>query len=326
LINYMIWPIVALGGIAVFFGIVLAYASKKFAVEVDPKVTEVREVLPGANCGACGYPGCDGLADAVARGEAPVNACPVGGAELAAKLAVIMGVEAGSVERQVARVICCGDNKNANEKYEYQGIEDCKAAEMLAGGSKSCRYGCTGLGTCVRECPFDAIHIVNGIAVVDEDKCTACKKCIAVCPKGIIELVPVSKKVRVLCKNLEKGKATMQTCKVGCIACQKCVKACKFDAIHVENNLARIDYDKCVNCMMCAEVCPTKTIYANFAERPKAFIDEEKCIGCTICKKHCNFEAIEGELKAKHKVLEDKCVGCSQCSVKCPKDAIEMKK
>jgi electron transport complex protein RnfB len=222
-------------------------------------------------------------------------------------------------------VICCGDNNNAKEKYEYQGIQDCKAAEMLAGGSKSCRYGCTGLGTCVRECPFDAIHVVNGVAVVDEDKCTACKKCIAVCPKQIIELVPVSKKVRVLCKNLEKGKSVMNVCKVGCIACQKCVKACKFDAIHVENNIAKIDYEKCVNCMMCAEVCPTKTIYANFADRKKAFIDEDKCIGCTICKKHCNFEAIEGELKGKHKVLDDKCVGCSQCSVKCPKDAIEMK-
>jgi electron transport complex protein RnfB len=325
LFNNIIWPVIALGGIAVFFGIVLAYASKKFAVEVDPRVTDVRNVLPGANCGGCGYAGCDALADAIVKGDAPITACPVGGSELAAKIAVLMGVEASSMERQVARVICCGDNNNAKEKYEYQGIQDCKAAEMLAGGSKSCRYGCTGLGTCVRECPFDAIHVVNGVAVVDEDKCTACKKCIAVCPKQIIELVPVSKKVRVLCKNLEKGKSVMNVCKVGCIACQKCVKACKFDAIHVENNIAKIDYEKCVNCMMCAEVCPTKTIYANFADRKKAFIDEDKCIGCTICKKHCNFEAIEGELKDKHKVLDDKCVGCSQCSVKCPKDAIEMK-
>lgn len=318
-------PVIVLGGMAIFFGIVLAYASKKFAVESDPKAVEVRSVLPGANCGGCGYAGCDALAESIAKGEAPISACPVGGAALAVKIAEIMGVEAGSMERQVARVICCGDKNNANEKYEYQGIMDCKAAEMLAGGSKSCRYGCTGLGTCERECPFDAIHVINGVAVVDEEKCTACKKCIAVCPKGIIELVPVSKKVRVLCKNLEKGKAVMDVCKVGCIACQKCVKTCKFDAIKVENNVAKIDYSKCTNCMMCAEVCPTKTIYANFADRKKAFITEDKCIGCTICKKHCNFEAIEGELKNKHKVLDDKCVGCSQCSVKCPKDAIEMK-
>lgn len=323
--NIVLWPVVTLGGLAIFFGMVLAFASKKFAVEVDPRVTDIRNVLPGANCGGCGFAGCDALAEAIVRGDAAITACPVGGSELAAKIAALMGVEAGSMEKQVARVICCGDKNNAKEKYEYFGIEDCKAAEMLAGGSKSCRFGCTGLGTCVKACPFDAIHVVNGVAVVDEEKCTACKKCIAVCPKNIIELVPVSKEVRVLCKNTEKGKAVMEACKVGCIACQKCVKACKFDAIVFENNLARIDYSKCVNCMMCAEACPTKTIYANFKNRKKAFIDDEKCIGCTICKKHCNFEAIEGELKGKHKILEDKCVGCSQCGVKCPKKAIEMK-
>lgn len=325
MINNIIWPVIALGGIAVFFGIVLAFASKKFAVETDPRVTDVRNVLPGANCGGCGYAGCDALAEAIVRGDVTISSCPVGGDEIAAKIAEVMGVEADTTERQVARVICCGDKDNAKEKYEYQGILDCKAAEMLAGGSKSCRYGCTGLGTCVRECPFDAIHVVNGVAVVDEDKCTACKKCIAVCPKNIIELVPVSKKVRVLCKNQDKGKATMQACSVGCIACQKCVKACKFDAIKVENNVAKIDYSKCVNCMMCAEVCPTKSIYANFADRKKAFINDDKCIGCTICTKNCNFGAIEGELKSKHKVLDDKCVGCGQCTLKCPKDAIEMK-
>lgn len=327
MINSIIWPVIVLGGIAIFFGIVLAYAAKKFAVEADPKVGEIRNLLPGANCGACGYTGCDPCAEAIAKGDAPVSVCCVGGAALAAKLAAFMGVEASGsgAERQVARVICSGDKDNAKEKYEYQGIKDCKAAEMLAGGSKSCRFGCTGLGTCVKECPFDAIHVVNGVAVVDEEKCTACKKCIAACPKGIIEMVPVSKKVRVLCKNLDKGKSVIETCKVGCIACQKCLKACKFGAITVENNVAKIDYSKCVNCMMCAEVCPTKATYANFAGRKKAFIVDEKCIGCTICKKNCNFEAIEGELKGKHKVLDDKCVGCSQCSVKCPKDAIEMK-
>lgn len=321
----MILPVIVLGGIAIFFGIVLAYASKKFAVEVDPRVTDIRDILPGANCGGCGFAGCDALAEAIVKGDAPVSGCPVGGPALAEKIAKLMGVEAGNLERQVARVICCGDKDNAKEKYEFQGIHDCNAAEMLAGGPKGCRYGCTGLGSCVRVCPFDAIHVINGVAVVDEEKCTACGKCIAVCPKKIIELVPISKKVRVLCKNLDKGKATMQVCKVGCIACQKCVKACKFDAIKVENNVAKIDYSKCTNCMMCAEVCPTKTIYANFAERKKAFINEDKCIGCTICIKNCNFEAIEGELKSKHKVLDDKCVGCSQCYEKCPKDAIEMR-
>lgn len=267
--NNILWPVLSLGGLAIFFGIVLAYASKKFAVEVNPKAAEVREVLPSANCGGCGFAGCDALAGAIVSGEASINACPVGGAPLAAKLAEIMGVKAEATERQVARVLCSGDINNANKKYEYQGITDCKAAEALAGGAKSCRYGCTGLGTCERVCPFDAIHVVNGVAVVDEKKCKACKRCIAVCPKNIIELVPASREVRVLCKNQEKGKTVMEACKVGCIACQKCVKTCKFDAIVFENNLARIDYSKCTNCMMCAEACPTKAIYANFNNRKK---------------------------------------------------------
>lgn len=301
----ILWPVITLGGLAIFFGIVLTYASKKFAVEVDPRVTDVRTVLPGANCGGCGFAGCDAFADAIVSGKAPITGCPVGGGELAVQIGAIMGMTADAAEKKVARVICCGDSNNAKEKYEYQGITDCKAAEALAGGSKSCRYGCTGLGTCVKACPFDAIHVKNGVAVVDEEKCTACSKCIAVCPKNIIDLVPISKEVRVLCKNQEKGKAVMESCKVGCIACQKCVKACKFDAIVFENNLARIDYSKCVNCMMCAEACPTKTIYANFNNRKKAYVVDEKCIGCTICSKNCNFDAIEGELKGKHKVLEE---------------------
>ncbi len=321
----ILWPTLTLGGLAIFFGVVLTFASKKFAVEVDPRVTDIRGHLPGANCGGCGYAGCDAFADAIVKGEAPITACPVGGAEMVNQLAQVMGVTADVTEKHVARVVCCGDKNSAKEKYEYQGIHDCKAAELLAGGSKSCKYGCTGLGTCVKACPFDAIHVVNGVALVDEKKCTACKKCIEVCPKNVIELVPISKQVRVLCKNVEKGKAVNEVCKTGCISCQKCVKTCKFDAIIFENNIAKVDYSKCTNCMMCAEACPTKTIYANFENRKKAHINDEKCIGCTICKKHCNFEAIEGELKGKHKIVSDKCVGCSACHAKCPKKAIEMK-
>ncbi len=262
MINELLWPTITLGGLAVFFGIVLTYASKKFEVKTDPRVEEIRFLLPGANCGACGYAGCDALAESIVEGRASANACPVGGLELAKKVADIMGVEAKGSERMVARVICNGNMDNAKEKYKYQGIEDCKAAEMLAGGSKACKFGCTGLGSCEMVCPFDAIHVINGVAVVNEEKCTACKKCIEVCPKGIIELVPISKKVRVLCKNTDKGKDVMGVCKVGCIGCRRCVKACEFDAIAVNNNLAKIDYEKCTNCMACVEVCPTKTIYA----------------------------------------------------------------
>lgn len=261
MINELVWPVVTLGGLAIFFGIVLAYASKKFAVEIDPKVEQIRFLLPGANCGACGYAGCDALAESIANGSAVINACPVGGAKLSQSIAEIMGVTAIDSERMIARVICNGNKDNAKEKYIYQGIEDCKAAEMLAGGSKGCKYGCMGLGTCEKVCPFDAIHVINGVAVVDEEKCTACKKCIEACPKNIITLVPTSKKVRVLCKNTDKGKAVMSVCKVGCIGCQRCVKACKFDAISVSNNLAEIDYDKCTNCMECVKVCPTNSIF-----------------------------------------------------------------
>lgn len=270
MINKLIWPIITLGGLAIFFGIVLTYASKKFAVKSDPKIGEIRFVLPGANCGGCGYAGCDALAEAIVNGDAPVNACPVGGAEVAKKVADIMGVSTEKSERMVARVMCGGDKDSARNKYEYQGIQDCKAADMLAGGPKGCRFGCTGLGTCESTCPFDAIHVVNGVAVVDEDKCTACKKCIEVCPKHIIELVPVSNQVMVLCKNTNKGKAVMEVCKAGCIGCQKCVKTCQFDAITFENNLAKIDYSKCTNCMACAEVCPIKGIYVDLTDRKRA--------------------------------------------------------
>lgn len=325
MLNELIWPVVTLGILAVFFGIVLTYASKKFAVVTDPKVEQIRDILPGANCGACGYAGCDALADAIAKGESAVSACPVCTQDAIEKIADVLGVAADNSERMVARVICNGNSENAKEKYEYQGIEDCKAAQMIAGGPKACPYGCTGLGTCERVCPFDAIHVIDGVAIVDEEKCTACKKCIEACPKDIIELVPASKHVRVLCNSVDKGKAVMSVCKVGCIGCQRCVKACEFDAMTFQDNLAKIDYSKCTNCMVCAEVCPTKTIYADFSKRKKAYINEELCIGCTLCKKACKFDAIEGELKGKHKITEDKCLGCGQCEIKCPQDAIIMK-
>lgn len=323
--NNIIAPILSLGGLGLLFGAGLAVASKVFAVEVDPKVVKIREALPGANCGACGYPGCDGFANAVAEGKAPVNGCPVGGAECAEKIGEIMGVNAEATEKKVARVICQGTTCNAKEKYEYIGIKDCKAAAMVAGGNKSCEYGCLGFGTCVDACQFDAIQIVGGIAKIDTEKCTACGKCIEVCPKHVIDMVPYSQKVVIDCNSEDFGKNVKASCSVGCIGCQICVKACPVGAIDFENNLAKIDYDKCIQCMICAEKCPTKAIWADFESRKKAEIVEDKCIGCTICAKNCPVDAIEGELKQPHKVIEDKCVGCGICNEKCPKDAIMMK-
>lgn len=323
MLENILWPVVSLGIMSLVFGVGLALASKKFAVEIDPKVEEVRQVLPGANCGGCGFAGCDSYAEAVVAGEAWATACPPGGSDVMAKIADILGIPLDAQERNVASVMCAGPCTEENKKYQYHGIAGCRAVSMLSGGNKGCSYGCLGLGTCKNNCPFDAISISgDGIAVVNEDKCTGCGRCTEVCPRGIIQLVPASQGVRVLCSSKDRGKTVKEYCKVGCIGCQICVRACKFDAITFEDNLPKIDYDKCTGCMVCVEKCPTKSIHGDLSKRKTASIDQDGCIGCTVCIKACKFDAIEGERKQKHKVLEDKCVGCGLCAVKCPKDAI----
>ncbi len=268
----ILMPVLSLGGMSLLFGAGLAFAFQKFAIGTDPKEEQIRQVLPGVNCGACGYPGCDGFAAAVAAGQAPITGCTVGGSSVAQDIGLIMGLEAEETQRKVAKVLCAGDCDKATNKYHYDGIEDCVAASMLADGPKECSFGCLGLGTCVRACPFDAIYIDKGIAVVDEEKCTGCEICVAVCPKNIIEMIPVSSQVQVMCKSEDKGRDVRKYCTVGCIACKICERACEYDAIKVENNVARIDYDKCVNCMVCAEKCPTKSIYADFENRRPEFV------------------------------------------------------
>ena len=243
----------------VVFALLLGIAAKVFAVEVDERIPQVRDCLPGANCGGCGFPGCDGLAAAIVEGKAPVNGCPVGGAAAEAKIAEVMGVEADGAEPMVAHVHCNG-GCNAIDKTKYDGLQDCSAAMRVAGGPKECAYGCMGLGSCVKECAFDALHIVDGKALVDPEKCVACGKCVAACPKKLIDLVPKSKKVHVNCKNQDKGAQAMKVCSNSCIGCMKCEKTCKFDAIHVINNVAVIDYDKCKNCKMCSKACPKNAI------------------------------------------------------------------
>ncbi|PAB61381.1 RnfABCDGE type electron transport complex subunit B [Anaeromicrobium sediminis] len=325
-LSTMLVPIASLGGMGLLFGAGLAFASQKFAVEVDPRITAIGEALPGANCGGCGYPGCGGFATAVVEGKAPVNGCPVGGSECAEKIGEIMGISAGGGVKKVARVICNGTSDNCKEKYDYSGIEDCKAAAMLGGGAKSCSYACLGLGTCVKACGFDAIEITDdGVASINPDKCVACGKCLDVCPKNVIDMVPYEQEVVIECNNKERGKTVKDNCSVGCIGCQICVKSCPFEAITFENNLAKIDYEKCTNCMVCVEKCPTKAIYGDLENRKKAYIEEESCVGCTICKRQCPVDAIEGELKQKHKIIEDKCIGCGACEAKCPKKCITMK-
>ena len=325
-LGQLLKPVLSLGGLSLLFGVGLGVAAKKFAVDQDPKIDLVRDALPGANCGACGYPGCDGLAAAIVAGEAPVDACPVGGRPTVDKVSSIMGVEAKAFSESVARVLCQGDCEKATEKYKYEGISDCKAAAMLQGGQKSCQFACLGLGNCERACPFDAIHVnEKGIAEVDKDKCTSCGICVEECPKDLIELIPKSSLVQVACKSEDKGRQVKSYCDIGCIGCRICVKACQFDAIDFDNNLASIDYEKCVNCMVCAEKCPTGSIYADFDMRKTAHINKELCVGCGICKRHCKFDAIEGAKKEKHWILDDKCTGCGECVESCPVKAISMK-
>lgn len=312
-----------LGVMGLIFGAVLAFAAQKFAVEVDEKEAKILEVLPGANCGGCGYPGCGGMAAAMAKGEAPVNGCPVGGASVAEKVAVIMGVEAESGEKMVAHVMCKGTCDKAVDKYEYQGISDCRAAAALINGPKSCSFGCLGLGTCVSVCAFGALSIVDGVAVVDKEKCVLCGKCIDICPKGLIEKVPAKQEVIVECNSKDKGKVVKVNCSAGCIGCKACEKACPVDAIVVENNLAKIDYSKCIGCKVCVEKCPKDVISGDISDRRKVAIDEEKCIGCTACARACKFGAIEGEKKKPHKVDPEKCKGCHLCVQKCKKGAMK---
>ncbi|MBS4960968.1 MAG: RnfABCDGE type electron transport complex subunit B [Clostridiales bacterium] len=256
-VSTIVNSVLSIGGLGVVLGAGLGYAGEVFAVETDPKLIEIRDALPGANCGACGYPGCDGCAAAILEGKAPVNACPVGGATSADKIGAIMGIEASAAEKMVAFVKCAGTCNAAKNKYDYYGIEDCTMASQLAGGGqKSCTYGCLGYGSCVKACQFDAIHIVDGVAKVDPEKCVSCGQCVAACPKKLIELLPAKKKVKVQCSSKDAGKAVIQNCSVGCIACKICEKACPFDAIHVIDNIAVIDYEKCKGCGICANKCP----------------------------------------------------------------------
>ena len=253
----IISAVCVVGGTGLLFGLLLAFAAHIFAVKKDERAERITEVLPGANCGSCGYAGCSAYAEAVVNEGAPVNACTVGKAPVAQKIADIMGVEAGEV---VARVMCAGDRASVVYKFDYKGIKDCAAAAKFAGGAKKCESGCLGLGHCANVCPFGAIKIKNGVAVVDDTLCQACGKCIKECPKHIIKLVPKNQRHWVLCSNPEMGKFVNQYCKKGCIGCKLCEKECHFDAIHVVDNHAIIDYDKCKNCGLCAKKCPRGVI------------------------------------------------------------------
>ena len=261
-IQVVLVSVLVVGGAGLIIGLLLGLAGKKFAVEVDERETLVREALPGNNCGGCGYPGCDGAAAAVVKGEAPVTVCPVGGAACAKAMGEIMGQEVGETVRMTAFTKCGGDCEKAKTNYDYTGVEDCAMVPFVpGGGAKKCSYGCLGYGSCVKACAFDAIRIVNGVAVVDKEACKACGACVRTCPKHLIELVPYAgADYHVVCNSSDKGKLVMDACEIGCIGCKKCEKNCPSEAIKVENGVAHIDYEKCTNCGTCMEVCPRGTI------------------------------------------------------------------
>jgi len=253
-------PILTLGFLGLVFGIGLAIASKRLAVQIDPRLDRVHGLLPGANCGACGGAGCFGFAEDILSGKRNIAACKVAEEKAKEKIAELLGQKLELKEKSIATLHCYG-GKKVKDRFLYEGIKECVAANLVLGGQKSCVYGCLGFGDCEKVCPFGAIKMSDeGLPVVDESKCKACNKCVEICPKKLFSLIPVTHKIYVACKSHALGKDTKAVCPVGCIACKKCEQVCPVDAIHVVDNLAIIDYNKCTSCGECVEACPVKTI------------------------------------------------------------------
>lgn len=253
-------PILIFAALGLLAGVLLTIASKVFAVKTDERIGEIDEILPHANCGACGFAGCSDYADAVVTKAAATNLCKPGGTETAKKVAAIMGTEAIAIKPEIAIVRCRGNCNAVKVKYEFQGVSSCQAAKRLFGGEKACAYGCFGLGDCARACTHDAIHIIDGIADIQPGLCVACGQCAKVCPNKLITMRSTLKHFDVRCSSHDNGRITKLNCKNGCIGCRICERKCLHKAITVTENLATIDYEKCAGCGICRENCPTGAI------------------------------------------------------------------
>lgn len=298
--DFIFSAVIVLCAIALLSAVVLYVCSKKFAVKEDPRLGEVTELLPGANCGGCGFPGCSGMADALVKGADTGSIdglnCPVGGQAVMSKIADFLGMAATNAEPMVAVVRCNGTCEFRPKIAEYDGLRTCSAMNSTGAGETACGYGCLGCGDCTAVCNFDAIHmnVETGLPEVDEDKCTSCGACVKACPRNIIELRKKgikNRRVYVRCVNKDKGAAARKACQVACIGCGKCQKECEFDAITIENNLSYIDFNKCRLCRKCVDVCPTNAIIAvNFPVR--------KSVSSEIQQKTTENKQIKKEVEA----------------------------
>lgn len=277
--DFIFTAVLVLGAIALVASVVLFVISKKFAVHEDPRIGQVAELLPGANCGGCGFPGCSGMADALVKGADTGSIdglrCPVGGDDVMNQVADLLGMAMANSEPMVAVVRCNGSCENRPRIAEYDGLRTCEAMNSTGAGETGCGYGCLGCGDCTKACQFGAISMnaETGLPEVDEEKCTSCGACVKACPRHIIELRkkgPKGRRVYVQCVNKDKGPIAKKACAVACIGCGKCQKVCKFEAITVENNLSYIDYNKCKMCTKCVDECPTGAIIkVNFPVKKK---------------------------------------------------------
>lgn len=316
--------VIVLGGLGLLLGLGLTFAYIKLAVVPSEVEKKLLDVLPGVNCGACGFPGCAGFAAALAKQGKDAGFCPVGGQEVESKVSEILGIAASEIEPMVAVLRCQGGKDRTRERFDYDGLMDCVAANLIQRGSKACEYGCLGYGNCERVCPFGAIRMGdNGLPIIYDNKCTGCGLCVEECPRDVLELMPKIQKVYVACNSKAKGAVVRKVCDIGCIACKICEKNCPYNAIEVVDNLARIDPKKCENATICVLKCPTKCIVDKIASRPKALIGSN-CTGCEDCKEVCPTEAITGEKDKQHRVELQKCIGCALCFKKCKYDAITM--